>query len=182
MFPKTVRFLIMAIMAMVLAQPALAAGSAYDYAFESIDGDAIKLGDHSGKVLLVVNTATQCGNTHQFGTLQKAWETYRDQGLMVVGVSSNDFGQEPRAGDAIKDFCSTNYSVDYPMADLTHVRGNDAHPFFKWVEAELGEKGTPSWNFFKYLIGRDGQIIDYFGTVEDPMDKRMRSAIEAALK
>ena len=68
------------------------------------------------------------------------------------------------------------------MTNLTHVRGNDAHPFFKWIKAELGEKGTPSWNFFKYLIGRDGQIIDYFGTVEDPMDQRLRGAIEAALK
>lgn len=161
---------------------ALAADTAFDFSFENIDGGSLSLNDYRGKVLLVVNTATECGNTHQLGTLQKAWSAYRDQGLVVVGVPSNDFGQEPRKGQEIADFCTTNYQVDFPMAELTSVRGDGANPFFKWIKAELGDKGAPSWNFFKYLIGRDGKVIDFFGTVEDPLQSPLRPSIEAALK
>ena len=175
------RLIMSALLAFCFAHTASAAENAYAFSFENIDGGTINLAGHTGKVLLVVNTATQCGNTHQLGTLQKAWATYRDQGLVVVGVSSNDFGQEPRKGQEIADFCSTNYQVDFPMAELTTVRGEAAHPFYKWVRAQLGDKAAPSWNFFKYLIGRDGKIIDYYGTVEDPMDAKLRTAIEQAL-
>jgi len=176
------RLLMLALTVFTLAYPAQATERAYDFTFENIDGGVLSLSDYDGKVLLIVNTATQCGNTHQFGSLQKAWDMYRNQGLVIVGISSNDFGQEPRKGHEIADFCTANFQVDFPMADLTPVRGNSAHPFYKWVKATLGDKGTPSWNFFKYLIGRDGRIIDYFGTIDDPMAEPLRPAIESALK
>jgi len=132
--------------------------------------------------VLVVNTATECGNTHQLGSLQSVWKNYGDKGLVVVAVPSNDFGQEPRKGKAIAEFCETNFNTDFPMADLTSVRGEKAHPFFKWAVAELGSKSAPSWNFFKYLVGRDGKLIDYFGTVDDPMKAPLLPVIEKALK
>ena len=164
-----------------LALPAAAMTDFSKFSFEGLDGGQINLGDYNGKVMLVVNTATQCGNTHQLGSLQKAWEAHRNQGLVVVGISSNDFGQEPREGQAIKDFCSMNYNVNFPMSDLTHVRGENAHPFFQWVGSELGPKSAPSWNFFKYLIGRDGKVIDYFGTADDPLQAPLKDAIQSAL-
>ena len=163
------------------ALPASAMTDFSKFTFESLDGGQLSLGDYSGKVLLVVNTATQCGNTHQMGSLQKAWEANRDQGLVIVGISSNDFGQEPRKGQEIKEFCSTNFNVDFPMSDLTHVRGENAHPFFQWLHQELGAKSQPSWNFFKYLIGRDGKAIDYFGTSDDPLQSPLKEAIQSAL-
>ncbi|MEG3619238.1 glutathione peroxidase [Magnetovibrio sp. PR-2] len=167
---------------LVFALPAAAKTELSQFTFENLDGGDINLGDYDGKVLLVVNTATQCGNTHQLGSLQKAWEAHRDQGLVIVGISSNDFGQEPRKGEAIKEFCTTNFSVDFPMSDLTHVRGDKAHPFFKWVGMELGGKSQPSWNFFKYLIGSDAKPIDYFGTADDPLQSPLKDAIQSALQ
>lgn len=165
----------------LIALPASAMTNLSQFSFENLDGGQINLGAYDGKVMLVVNTATQCGNTHQLGSLQKAWEALRDQGFVVVGISSNDFGQEPRKGQEIKDFCSTNFNVDFPMSDLTHVRGENAHRFFHWVGQELGPKSQPSWNFFKYLIGRDGKLIDYFGTSDDPLQAPLKDAIQNAL-
>ena len=176
------RFVCALVLALGLFTTAKAAETAYGFSFNDIDGGALNLSDYKGKVLLVVNTATQCGNTHQFGSLQKSWEANRDKGFVVVAVSSNDFGQEPRKGKEIAEFCSVNYSADYPMSDLTHVRGENAHPFYKWAVGALGPKSAPSWNFHKYLIGRDGQLIDYFGTSNDPLEAPLSAAIVKALE
>ena len=175
------RFVCALVLALGLFTTAKAAETAYGFSFNDIDGGALNLSDYKGKVLLVVNTATQCGNTHQFGSLQKSWEANRDKGFVVVAVSSNDFGQEPRKGKEIAEFCSVNYSADYPMSDLTHVRGENAHPFYKWAVGALGPKSAPSWNFHKYLIDREGRLVDYYTSLTKPTSGKLIRAIEELL-
>ena len=113
--------------------------TAHDFSLPAIDGKNLNLADYRGKALLVVNTASYCGFTKQYDGLQALWQNYRDKGLIVLGVPSNDFGgQEPGSKDEIKEFCSVNFDVDFPMSDKIAVKGRAAHPFYKWLEAETG--------------------------------------------
>lgn len=164
-------------------QPAEAAsGSAHDFAFTSIDGDPMPLGAYSGKPVLVVNTASFCGFTDQYRGLQAVWEKYRDDGLVVIGVPSNDFGnQEPGTEAEIKEFCEINYDITFPLTRKTVVKGEGAHPFYAWARQTLGSRNAPRWNFHKYLVGADGRLIDAFGTATGPTTRKVTTAIEAAL-
>lgn len=157
--------------------------SAYDFAFEAIDGSPMPLSDYRGKVLLVVNTASECGFTGQYEGLEALWNSYKDKGLVVIGVPSNDFGgQEPGSNEAIKEFCESRYRITFPMAGKTTVKGKNAHPFYGWAAAALGGDGTPSWNFHKYLIGRDGKVKDYFSSMTRPSASSLKTAIEVQLE
>lgn len=133
--------------------------SAYDFAFESIEGGPLALSDYRGQALLVVNTASRCGFTPQYEGLQALWERYREEGLVVIGAPSGDFKQELGDASAVKEFCETTFSIDFPMTEIVPVKGAEAHPFFAWA-AERSE--APRWNFNKYLIGRDGALIAHF--------------------
>jgi glutathione peroxidase len=156
--------------------------SAHDFSFPAIDGGTVRLADFKGKPVLVVNTASECGYTPQYGGLEKLWRTYRDRGLVVLGVPSNDFGaQEPGAEPAIRSFCQTNYGVDFPMTAKQTVIGGRAHPFYRWIAAELGEDAAPKWNFHKYLVAPDGSLIGLWPSAVDPLDRKITGAIEAAL-
>lgn len=158
------------------------ASSAHDFSFTSIDGQPLPLSDFRDKPVLVVNTASQCGLTPQYSGLQALWTKYRGQGLVVLGVPSNDFGaQEPGAEDEIRTFCETSFGVDFPMTSKTVVKGEGAHPFYVWAKSELGEEAEPKWNFHKLLIGRDGRLAGAFGSRTEPLDPAVASAIEAAL-
>jgi len=158
------------------------AGTAYDYAFTSIDGTPLPLSSFKDKVVLVVNTASQCGLTPQYAGLESLWSDYKDKGLVVLGVPSNDFGaQEPGTEDQIKTFCETRFSVDFPMTAKNVVKGEDAHPFYRWAKAELGEAAEPKWNFHKLLVGKDGRLVGNFGSRTEPTDPDIKSAIDAAL-
>ena len=166
---------------MALVQPS-AAGSIYDYTLPSIDGGELDLAKFKGRPLLVVNTASKCGFTPQYDGLQSLWETYRPRGLVVIGVPSNDFGgQEPGAREDIKEFCSVNFNVDFPMSDKVSVRGFDAHPMYQWLAATLGASSRPRWNFYKYLIDADGQPVAYFSSMTRPNSSKITEAVEAAL-
>ncbi|WP_377808345.1 glutathione peroxidase [Azospirillum sp. A29] len=161
---------------------AMAASSAYDFTFQSIDGKPLPLSQFKGKTILVVNTASQCGFTPQYKGLEALWQRYRDRGLVVVGVPSDDFGgQEPGNANQIKDFCEVNYSIDFPMADKTVVSGDSAHPFYRWAADELGFLAKPRWNFHKYLVGPDGKLVSWFSTMTDPESDKVREAIETLL-
>lgn len=154
----------------------------HDFTFEGIDGDEVALSNYQGRPVLVVNVASECGFTPQYNDLQQLWEEYRDDGLVVLGVPSNDFGgQEPGSEDEIKDFCTRRFGVDFPLTAKQTVIGGDAHPFYRWVEDALGEAGTPKWNFHKYLIGPDGRFLDWFSTKTEPTSAKIVAAIEAAL-
>ncbi len=158
------------------------AGSAYDYSFSSIDGQPLPLATFKDKVVLVVNTASQCGLTPQYAGLEALWSDYKDKGLVVLGVPSNDFGaQEPGTEDQIKTFCEVSFGVDFPMAAKAVVKGDGAHPFYAWARGELGEPAEPKWNFHKLLVGRDGRLVAAFGSRTEPGDPGLKSAIDAAL-
>ncbi|MBI1363612.1 MAG: redoxin domain-containing protein [Proteobacteria bacterium] len=164
--------------------PKVAQGSdnrtAWDFSFTSIDGDPMPLSQYKGKVLLVVNTASQCGFTPQYDGLQALWDKYRDQGLVVVGVPSDAFNQELNTAAEVKGFCETKFHITFPMTDITAVTGDTAHPFYKWIHAKLDSQ--PRWNFFKYLIGRDGQPIARFTNFHTPDSKTLADAVEEALR
>lgn len=156
--------------------------TAHDFTFTGIDGKPLALSQFAGKIVLVVNTASECGYTPQYEGLEELWKTYGDRGLVVVGVPSNDFGgQEPGTADEIATFCKVNYGVTFPLTDKTVVKGKEAHPFYQWVAKQGGEAALPKWNFHKYLIGRDGRYLGYFSTQAKPMGPKIRSAVEQAL-
>jgi glutathione peroxidase len=159
-------------------------GSAYDYSFKTLDGERpMPLTDYKGKVLLIVNTASQCGFTPQYEGLEKLYETYKDQGFVILGVPSNDFGgQEPGTNQEIAHFCKKNYGVTFPMASKEVVSGENAHPFYAWAMTTLGFGTGPKWNIHKYLIGRDGKLVDYFVSTTKPDSEKITKAIEALLK
>ena len=159
------------------------AASVYDFEARTIGGQPVSLAEHRGKVLLVVNTASACGFTPQFGALETLWQTYRDKGLVVVGFPSNQFGQQdPGSNEEIASFCSVNYGVSFPMMAKVDVKGDDAHPLFRWLKASApGVLGSESikWNFTKFLVGRDGKVINRYAPNEDP--ENLRKDIEKAL-
>ncbi|MDB5365282.1 MAG: glutathione peroxidase [Rhodospirillales bacterium] len=166
------------VLAMVLSGSAKAE-SAYDFQFTSIDGKPMPLSAYQGKTLLVVNTASQCGYTPQYADLEKTWSAYKDKGLVVIGVPSNDFGgQEPGSEAEIKKFCEANYAVDFPLTTKNVVKGDAAHPFYKWAAHQVGE---PKWNFHKYVIAPDGTLVGGFGSKVKPNAPELVQAIESAL-
>lgn len=155
--------------------------TAYGFSFESLKGERINLADHAGKPVLIVNTASQCGFTPQYAGLQQLWTQFRERGLMVLGVPSNDFGgQEPGNAADIAKTTDNTYHVTFPIAAKTVVKGPNAHPFYKWAAQER-PNDLPGWNFHKYLIGRDGYIAEVFSTRVDPADTRVITAIAKQL-
>lgn len=157
--------------------------SVYDFEAVSIDGKPAHLSSQRGKVLLIVNTASACGFTPQFAGLEKLWEAYKDKGLVVVGFPSNEFGgQDPGSNEEIASFCQVNYGVSFPMMGKVRVNGDEAHPLWKWLTSEapgiLGTKGI-KWNFTKFLVGRDGQVIKRYAPNDAP--ESIVRDVEAAL-
>ena len=132
--------------------------------------------------MLVVNTASLCGFTPQYRDLQTLWENYKARGLVVVGLPSDDFGgQEYASNDQIKEFCEVNFNVTFPLSEQINVKGRNAHPFYQWAKDTLGAKHAPRWNFHKYLIDRQGQLITSFPTNQRPTDPKVTIAIEQLL-
>ena len=155
---------------------------AYDFEFHTIDGGPLPLETYRDKVVLVVNTASQCGLTPQYEGLEKLYSDYKDQGLVVLGVPCNQFaGQEPGTEAEIKDFCETKFNIDFPLTAKADVKGDTAHPFYKWAKDVLGEPAEPVWNFHKILVGKDGKLIRAFGPRTEPLDDEVVGAIKAAL-
>jgi glutathione peroxidase len=156
--------------------------NAHEFAFTTIDGGQLPLTTFRDKVVLVVNTASKCGLTPQYDGLERLYSEYKDRGLVVLGVPCNQFaGQEPGTEAEIKDFCETRFAVDFPLTCKVDVKGDAAHPFYRWAEAELGEPAVPVWNFHKILVGKNGEAIRAFGPRTDPMDDEVTGAIEQAL-
>lgn len=156
--------------------------NAHRFTFVSIDGEKLPLDAWRGRPVLVVNTASYCGYTSQYAGLESLWQRYRDRGLIVLGVPSNDFGQqEPGSAAEIKTFCETRYAIDFPLAQKCPVSGGQAHPFYRWIADTLGEAGTPSWNFHKYLIAPDGELAGAWPAQVAPADPRITTEIDRLL-
>jgi glutathione peroxidase len=153
--------------------------SLHDISAKTIDGETQSLADYKGKVLLVVNTASECGSTPQYAGLEGLWRHYRDRGLVVLGFPSNDFGgQEPGDEAAIKTFCETKFHVSFPLFAKIKVTGAGQSPVYRFLAADYGE---PKWNFHKYLVNRDGKVIKAFPSSVPPEDHALRAAVEAEL-
>lgn len=159
------------------------AQDAYAFSFKSLyDEKPMPLSAYRGKVILLVNTASECGFTPQYAALESVYLKYKDRGFVVIGVPSNDFGQQEPGDDAqIAQFCRINYGVTFPMTSKEVVTGKDAHPFFIWAREELGFGSAPKWNFHKYLIDRHGKLVDYYYSMTAPDSKKVEKAIETAL-
>ncbi len=169
----------------LLALPLMASAAtgaepdAYAFRFAALEGGELDLAAWRGRVLLVVNTASFCGYTPQYAALQRLHERFQARGLVVLGVPSNDFNQEAGSNREVREFCDAQFGIDFLMAAISHVRGAEAHPFFRWAAARAG--GEPRWNFHKYLVARDGRSVRGFATRVTPDSIELTRAIEGAL-
>jgi len=154
----------------------------YDFEFNSIDGNKIKLSNFKDKVLVVVNVASRCGYTPQYEDLQLLWSNYKNKNLIVIGVPTNNFKQEPGNNSEIKDFCETNFGINFPMTEKTNVIGKDAHPFYKWAKKNHGIAAIPKWNFHKIVIGKNGKVVDTFASFTKPTSGKFLNLIEKEIK
>ena len=154
----------------------------YDFEFNSIDGNKIKLSNFKNKVLVVVNVASRCGYTPQYEGLQMLWSNYKNKNLVVIGVPTNNFKQEPGNNKEIKDFCETNFGINFPMTEKISVIGKDAHPFYKWAKKNHGIAAIPKWNFHKIVIGKNGKVIDTFASFTKPSSDKFLNLIEKEIK
>lgn len=165
------------------AKPAAADPYVLGYSVKDIDGKDQKLDQFKGKVVLIVNVASNCGFTGQYAGLEKLYQDYKSKGLVVIGFPANDFnGQEPGSDSEIKQFCTSKYNVTFPMFSKIHVVGADAHPLYKQLAAQKGEAGgEPKWNFNKYLVDREGKVVEHFQSQAKPDSDQLRKKIEALL-
>ena len=155
---------------------------AYDFSFNDLDGSLLNLSQFKGKVIVIVNVASQCGFTKQYEDMQKIWEKYQSKGIVMLGVPSNDFGnQEPGNNNDIKNFCEAKFGITFPMTEKVSVKGENAHPFYKWAKDNYGTPAIPKWNFHKIIIGKNGKIEDTFASITNPSSKKFIASLEKAL-
>ena len=155
---------------------------AYDFNFNDLDGTQLNLAEYKDKIIVVVNVASQCGFTTQYEDMQKVWEQYQVKGVIMLGVPSNDFGnQEPGSNKEIKNFCEAKFGITFPMTEKVSVKGENAHPFYLWASENHGKSAIPKWNFHKIIIGKNGKVIDTFASITNPSSKKFIMALEKAL-
>tara|TARA_B110000014_G_C20080664_1_gene564630 strand:- start:32 stop:583 length:552 start_codon:yes stop_codon:yes gene_type:complete len=156
---------------------------AYDFSFNDLDGSKINLSTFKNKVIVVINVASQCGFTNQYEDMQNVWNKYQKDGLIIIGVPSNDFGnQEPGSESEIKNFCEAKFGITFPMTEKVIVKGDNAHPFYKWAKENFGKSAVPKWNFHKIIIDKNGKVADTFASITNPSSKRFIKVIEKNLE
>ena len=153
----------------------------FDFKINSVSGDIINLNDYRGKPVLIVNTASYCGFTKQYEDMQILWEKYRDKGLIVLGIPSNSFNQEKKNNSDVKEFCEVNFNINFPITEITDVKGDNAHEIYKWAEENIGKSAVPKWNFYKILINKEGKIEDTYASLTNPNSKKITKRIESLL-
>ena len=153
----------------------------YDFKINSISGDIIDLNDFKGKPVLVVNTASYCGFTKQYNDMQELWERYKDKGLIVLGIPSNSFNQEKKDNSEVKEFCEVNFNINFPLTEITDVKGDNAHEIYKWAKNNFGKSAVPKWNFYKILINKEGKIEDTYASLTNPTSKKIINKVESLL-
>ena len=154
----------------------------FDLSIKNIDGNDLELSKYKNKAILLVNVASNCGFTKQYTDLQKLWETYKDKGLIVIGLPSNQFGgQEPGTNVEIQKFCEVNFDINFPMTTKIDVKGENIEPIYKWALENYGKKAIPKWNFYKILINKHGKIEQTYSSMTNPMSKKITRDIEEIL-
>ena len=153
----------------------------FDFKINSVSGDIINLSDYKGKPVLMVNTASYCGFTKQYEDMQELWEKYRDKGLIVLGIPSNSFNQEKKNNSDVKEFCEVNFNINFPLTEITEVKGDNAHDIYKWAKENIGKSAVPKWNFYKILINKEGKIEDTYASLTNPNSKKITKKIESLL-
>ena len=156
---------------------------AYEFSFKDLDGSFLKLSEYKNKVIILVNVASQCGFTKQYDDMQKIWEDYQSKGVVMIGVPSNDFGQqEPGTNEDIKNFCEAKFGITFPMTEKVSVKGDKAHPFYTWAKKNYGNSAVPKWNFHKIIIDKSGKIAETFSSITKPTSKKFVKTIENLIK
>jgi glutathione peroxidase len=154
----------------------------FDLNVHSISGDELNLSKLKGKTILLVNVASNCGFTKQYDDLQNLHDSYKDKGLVVIGMPSNQFGgQEPGSETEIKKFCETNFNITFQMTSKYDVKGDNAHPIYIWAKETFGKSTVPKWNFHKILINKEGKVEDTFASFTNPMSKKIINKLEEIL-
>ena len=154
----------------------------YDFEIRSITGDELNITEMKGKTILLVNVASKCGFTKQYDELQQLYDNFKDKGLIVIGVPSNQFGgQEPGSESEIKNFCETNFNITFPMTSKYDVKGDNAHPIYLWAKETYGNSTVPKWNFHKILINKEGKVEDTFVSFTNPLSKKIINKLEQIL-
>ena len=155
---------------------------AYDFTFKDLDENALSLAEFKNKVIIAINVASQCGFTSQYEDMQKVWENYQAKDVIMLGIPSNDFGQqEPGTNKEIKNFCEAKFGITFPMTEKVSVKGTDAHPFYIWAKENHGKSAVPKWNFHKIIINKEGKIEKTFSSITNPSSKKFKEVIENLL-
>ena len=174
--------LFLMILSMIFSTKSMSSDNSFDdFSIESISGGDISLSDYKNKVVLLVNTASQCGFTPQYAGLQKIYDRYKDDGFVVLGVPSDDFNQELSSDDDVKKFCEIRYGVNFPLTSIQKIKGDSAHPLYKWISGNTSVIGQPRWNFHKYLISKEGQVLNWFSSMTSPTSDGLLKQVEQAL-
>ena len=150
----------------------------YDFSIESITGETINFKDYKNKVILVVNTASYCGFTKQYDDLQIVWDKYKKNELIVLGAPSNSFNQEKKSNNEVKEFCEFNFNITFPITEIINVKGEKAHPLYKWAKKNFGKSAVPKWNFHKILINKNGNIVETYASFTKPTSRKIVNKIE----
>ena len=174
------RNLVISLLIMVLSPLKTFAFTEQGFAFHSIDGGKISLGDFKGSAILVANTASRCGFTNQYQALENLHRKYQGKGLVVLAVPSNDFNQELATEEKVKEFCTANFGLTLPMSEITSVRGKSAHPFYKWLKNE--HNFQPNWNFYKVLVDKEGKFVTSFNSLVNPNSRKLLKIVDEVIK
>ena len=153
----------------------------YDFKINDISGEELNLDNYRNKVILLVNTASYCGFTKQYDDLQKIWDKYKNKDFIVLGIPSNSFNQEKKTNNEVKNFCDVNFNINFPMTEITNVKGDNAHSIYKWASKNFGNSAVPKWNFHKILINKSGKIEETFSSFTKPLSKKLIDKIEEIL-
>ena len=155
----------------------------YSFSFKGIDGEKIDLKSFKGKPIIIVNTASFCGYTNQYKQLQNLFEKYKKNDLVLIGIPSNDFGnQEFKENKEVKEFCETKFNISFKLTEITKIKNKDGHSFFKWVKNQKGFLSFPKWNFYKYLFNREGDLVAWFSSIKEPSSKTFLKEVENIIK
>ena len=171
---------ILKVIIMLLSSVAPAFTDATEFSFKSIDGGDLDIGAYEGKAVLVTNTASRCGFTNQYSNLEQLHRNYKDKGLVVIAVPSNDFNQELSSNSKVKEFCNVSFELTLPMAEITPIRGKQAHPFYRWLKKE--HNFQPKWNFYKVLLDKNGRFHSSFNSLTKPNSPSILKVVDEILK